>query len=599
MKIPHLALLPSLYAKECPEKTVLFQRNKETNSWDPISWATFNNWVEIIATALYDLGISNDKKIAIYSQNKVESFVVDFANFQLKAISVPLYATSSKEQVAYIINDAKVEILFVGDQKQYDNAVAIMNECPSLRKIVAFSEEISIQKEHSIYYKTLFEQGASSKTDFRKEMGNPEYLLNDLATIMYTSGTTGEPKGVMLIHENYNEAIRIHNIKLVSMSEEDTSITFLPISHVFERAWCYVCMFKKASVYVNEFPLEIQERIQEVRPTLMCAVPRFWEKVFVAVKEAIDNYSPIMRGIVAWAISIGEKYNIKHLSKGKKANPFLALEYYIADKLVFSKVKKKVGIENGNFFPVAGSSLSNEILYFFRCIGIPLMYGYGLTETTATVSCFDYVGYQIGSVGNTMSDLQVKISDDDEILVKGKTITPGYYNRPEANKESFTEDGFFRTGDAGKLVGNHLYLTERIKDLFKTSNGKYIAPQQIENRLSAITAIEQVITIGDKRNFVTALIVPNREVLQSWAMENNLQFKDDEEMLNSQRIKDFVMNQIQEAQKGMATYEHIKKFEFIKKGFTMEGGELTNTLKFRRAFIINKYDDLIEKMYKN
>jgi long-chain acyl-CoA synthetase len=227
------------------------------------------------------------------------------------------------------------------------------------------------------------------------------------------------------------------------------------------------------------------------------------------------------------------------------------------------------------------------------------MYGYGLTETTATVSCFDYVGYQIGSVGNTMSDLQVKISDDDEILVKGKTITPGYYNRPEANKESFTEDGFFRTGDAGKLVGNHLYLTERIKDLFKTSNGKYIAPQQIENRLSAITAIEQVITIGDKRNFVTALIVPNREVLQSWAMENNLQFKDDEEMLNSQRIKDFVMNQIQEAQKGMATYEHIKKFEFIKKGFTMEGGELTNTLKFRRAFIINKYDDLIEKMYKN
>jgi long-chain acyl-CoA synthetase len=294
---------------------------------------------------------------------------------------------------------------------------------------------------------------------------------------------------------------------------------------------------------------------------------------------------------------VARQYNIDYLDNGREPNWWLTLRYKILDFVVFKKIRETLGVENGNFFPVAGSSLSDQILLFLRGMGIPLMYGYGLTESTATVACFDYNDYRIGSVGKVLDGIDVKIGEDDEILLKGGTITKGYFNNPEANKAAFTEDGYFRTGDAGRIEDGHLYLTERIKDLFKTSNGKYIAPQQIEMRLAASPFIEQVMVVGDNRNYVTALIVPDFEALKEKAKEEGWDVSSKEAMVGNPVVYKFYEAEIERLQEGMAPFEHIKKFTLIKKGFTLEGGELTNTLKFRRLFITQKYAALIERMY--
>jgi len=332
---------------------------------------------------------------------------------------------------------------------------------------------------------------------------------------------------------------------------------------------------------------------------MMCSVPRFWEKVYAGINEKLETASPLMLGIVAWAIAVGKKYNITYLKEEKEPPFFLKLRYKIADKLVFSKLKTTIGIENGILFPTAGAALDDNINEFFRSLGIPVTYGYGLTESTATVSCFEKTKYVFGSVGKIMPDVQVKIGDENEILLKGKTIFRGYYNKPEVNAQAFTEDGWFRTGDAGKIIDNDIYLTERIKDLFKTSNGKYIAPQQIETKLTLDKYVEQVVVIGDKRNFVTALIVPNLPNIKEYAKTQNIEAETDEQLLQNQKINDFIAERIAVLQKDMATYEQIKKFALIAKGFTMESGELTNTLKIRRTVITERYKEMIDEMYRN
>jgi long-chain acyl-CoA synthetase len=331
----------------------------------------------------------------------------------------------------------------------------------------------------------------------------------------------------------------------------------------------------------------------------MCAVPRFWEKVYAGVQENIAKFSPFMQGIVTWGLATGHQYNIDYLRLGKKPSIFLQLKYSIVDKLIFSKVKQTLGIENANILPTAGAKLSDEILLFFRSIGVPIVYGYGLTESTATVSCFEYVGWEGGTVGTIMPDLDVRIGEDNEIQLKGKTIFPGYYNKPEANAVSFTEDGWFKTGDAGYIKDKAIIMTERIKDLFKTSNGKYIAPQEIETRLGVDKYIEQVAVIGDERNFVTAIIAPSITALEEYAKKNKIQFDTIDELLKTPEIYKLIESRIADLQKGMAGYELIKKFSLIKKGFSIESGELTNTLKMRRVVIMQKYKSLIDEMYSN
>lgn len=598
MENVHFSELVFAQAKKYGDRVALCQRTDLKEAWNHISWNEFANEVSSVAKALLETGIAEQQRVAQFSQNKAENLIVDFALYANRAIVVPMYATSSVEQVEFIVNDAEIEVIFVGDQHQYNVAYEVMKKSRFLKKIIAFDKEVEFTGTgHSMYYSELVMMGQKSTRHFEVEQRQSEATDSDLACILYTSGTTGNPKGVMLPHSCFREAMKVNTQRLTSLSDKDISIAFLPLSHVFERTWCYLCVSHGVTIYINLRPIEIPQTIKDVRPTLMCAVPRFWEKVYAGVQEGLSKFSPFMLGVVAWAIATGKKYNVDTLRTGKKPDLMLSIKYSIANKLIFSKLKHTLGIENANMLPTAGAKLSDDITLFFRSIGVPIVYGYGLTESTATVSCFDYTDYEIGTVGSIVDGVEVKIGEENEILLKGKTIFPGYYKNPEATKAAFTDDGWFKTGDAGYLKGNKIVMTERIKDLFKTSNGKYIAPQEIEARVGLDKYVEQVAAIGDERNFVTAIIAPSVPALEQYAKAHNLQYSSTEELLKLPEIYEFMHSRIREQQKGMAEYEMIKRFALIPKTFTIETGELTNTLKVRRSVIMQKYKLLIEEMY--
>lgn len=594
----HFSQLIFAQAKKYGDKTALCHREELGNEWSKISWASFAKKVSSAAKAFVELGVVEQQRVAQFSQNKAENLIVDFALYANRAVMVPMYATSTVSQVEFIVNDAEIEIIFVGDQQQYNVAHEVLQNSKHLKKIIAFdSQVVFADTDRTMYYSDFMALGEKSSKHFEVENRQNEASETDLACILYTSGTTGNPKGVMMPHSCFKEAMRTHTMRLTTVTDQDTSIAFLPLSHVFERTWCYFCIFKGVTIYVNLRPLEIQQTIKDVRPTLMCAVPRFWEKVYAGVNENLSKFSPFMLGVVTWAIATGKKHNVDYLRQGKEPGILLKIKYGIADKLIFSKVKATLGIENANMLPCAGAKLSDDITLFFRSIGVPIVYGYGLTESTATVCCFDYTGYEIGTVGSIMPDLEVKIGEDNEIMLRGKTIFPGYYRNPEANAAAFTEDGWFKTGDAGVVKNNMIILTDRIKDLFKTSNGKYIAPQEIETRLCLDKYIEQVAAIGDERNYVTAIIAPNIPALEEYATKHSIRYENVDELLKTPEIYKLMEERIAIQQKGMAGYEMIKRFALIKKSFTIETGELTNTLKIRRAVVMQKYKMLIDELY--
>lgn len=596
----HFSQLIFAQAKKYGDKVALYHREELSDEWSKISWTTYANQVLSIAKAFVELGVVEHQRVAQFSQNKVENLIIDFALYANRAVMVPLYATSSAQQVEFIVNDAGIEIIFVGDQQQYNVAHEVREKSTVLKEIIVFDKNVVFtDSNHTMYFSDFLLLGEKSTRHFEVEHRQNEAVESDLACILYTSGTTGNPKGVMMPHSCFNEAMRIHSLRLTSITDKDTSIAFLPLSHVFERTWCYYCTYRGVSIYINQRPTEIQQTIRHVRPTLMCAVPRFWEKVYAGVQENLSKFSPFMLGVVTWALAVGKKYNVDYLRVGKRPDVFLQIMYLIADRLIFSKVKHTLGIENANMLPAAGARLSDEITLFFKSIGVPIVYGYGLTESTATVSCFDYKDYVIGTVGSIMPDVEVKIGEENEILLKGKTIFPGYYNNPEANSAAFTGDGWFRTGDAGYIKDNNIVMTERIKDMFKTSNGKYIAPQEIETRLGLDKYIEQVAVIGDERNYVTAIIAPSIPALEEYAKKNKIAYENIDDLLQSTAIKEFLQIRIAEQQKGMANYEMIKRFILIKKSFAIESGELTNTLKIRRTVIMQKFKTQIEEMYVN
>ena len=598
MELIHFSKLVAAKAKKQANRVALYYRDYSVAKWVEITWRELHEKVERVARALVSLGVKEEDRVAICSQNMPQALMVDFANYANRAISVPMYATASVQQIEYIVNDAEIELLCVGEQIQYDNALEVIKNSKFLKHIVVFDPSVDLKGEpRAMYFEDFMRKGDDQSLQKTVEKRTKAASDDDLAIIMYTSGTTGESKGVMLPHSCLLEAMRIHDQRLVHIKRSDTSMAFLPLTHIFERAWTYFCLWEDVKVYLNQRPADIQNTLKEVRPTMLCAVPRFWEKIAAGVQLKIDTFSPFKKALVAWALAVGEEYNIGYRKDLKRAPLGLSIRYKIADRLIFSTLKKVVGLDRGRLFPVAGAALDDKLAKFFVSLGLPIMYGYGLTETTATVCCYPYHNYVIGSMGTLMPDVQVKIGEDGEILVKGKTVCSGYYKKPEINANSFI-DGWFRTGDAGKLVdGKHLYMTDRLKDLFKTSNGKYIAPQQIETILGGDVFIEQVAVIGNNRNYVTAIIAPNLEAIKGYAAQNNITYELVDELMENPQICKMMEERIAELQKDMAPYEKIKKFRLIKRGFTIESGELTSTLKLRRAVILQNYAAMIEEMY--
>jgi long-chain acyl-CoA synthetase len=603
MEYYHLSQLIHQQAKKFGDETAIKVRNEETGIWSPITWENFSKTVITLAEDLCHIGVQPLSNIGIYTQNRGECLFVDFAAFANRAAMVPLYATASVPQISYIINEAEIEILFVGDQVQYDNARQVLQNSPYLKQLIIFDNQVKLAEgdKKSIY----FDQFNSHKNRNSQDIISVEKRMKaaqdeDTAHIIYTSGTTGEPKGVVMTHANYKAVMKTHDERLNYLPQRYLSISFLPLAHVFEKAWSIYCLHRGCTIAIGYDPKEIQTYIKEVRPQAMCSVPRFWEKVYVGAQDKINSSGPLMRWIFKQAVKTGKKHNLDYVNNNKKAPLCLRLRFKFYDKLVYNTLKKTVGIENGVIFPAAGAALSDKINIFMQSVNIPLVYGYGLTETTATVACFPHRDFEMGTVGQVMPNTEVRIGENNEIQVRAASVTKEYYKKPQATADAFTADGFFRTGDAGSLTEKMgIVLTDRIKDLYKTSNGKYIAPQQLETHLMQNKYVESAIVIGDQKKFVSALIVPNFEELRNYATKNNIAYETNEDLYKNPKIVELFEKDIQAMQKEFANYEQIKRFTLLLEPFSMQNGELTNTLKMKRAFIAEKYKAAIDKMYED
>ena len=596
----HLSVLVHEQAKKYGQAPALTFKNFGSEQWKTVSWNQFSTRVKQVSNALLNLGVKPQENIAIFSQNSIHYLYTDFGAYGVRAVTIPFYATSSEQQVQYVVNDAKIRFLFVGEQEQYDKAHRVFPLCESLERIIVFdkSVRISTHDPNALYFDDFLALGENLPRQSEVEKRWAEANEDDLCNILYTSGTTGESKGVMLSYAQYHAALKA-NDECVPVGEKDRVINFLPFTHILERAWSYLALSEGAQLIINTDPKDIQESMRATHPTCMSSVPRFWEKVYTGVKEKLDNASPMQKKLFLRALSVGKKYNIDYLSKGKRPPLGLKLEYQMMNKTVLSLVRKQLGLEHPNIFPTAGATVSPEVEEFVHSVGINMIVGYGLTESLATVSC-DHKDkpYTVGSVGRIINGLQVKIGENNEILLKGPTITKGYYKREELNKTVFDSEGFFRTGDAGSLKNGELYLTDRLKDLYKTSNGKYIAPQMIEALLLVDKYIDQVAVVADQRKFVSALIVPEFRLLEDFARDKHIAFDSREDLCENATIQHMMLDRIHTLQQQLAPYEQIKRITLIPHHFSMEDGELTNTLKLRRPIINANYKKEIDKMYE-
>ena len=596
----HLSVLVHEQAKQYGDREEVIYKDFGGSEWKSVTWNQLSATVRQVSNALLNLGVKVQENIGIFSNNCLQYLYCDFGAWGVRAVTIPFYATSSEQQIQFMVNDAQVRFLFVGEQDQYDKAHRIFALCPSLERIIIFDKTVRISSHdpNALYFEDFLKLGEGLPRQSEVESLLKQASLDDLANILYTSGTTGDSKGVMLSHGQYYAALEA-NQKAVPITENDRVLNFLPFAHIFEKGWALLGMSVGARMIVNTYPQDVQQSMRETHPTSMSAVPRFWEKVYAGVMEKIDNAGALQRKIFHNALRVGRRHNIEYLSRGKRPPLMLHLEYEAINKTLFSIVRKELGLTNPNIFPTAGAAISPHVEEFVHSIGLNMVAGYGLTESLATVSCdqLDKV-YTVGSVGRPLDAVDVKISEEGEVLLKGKTITRGYYNRPDLNDTTFTADGYFRTGDCGYLKDGELFLTDRIKDLFKTSNGKYIAPQMIESLLLVDKYIDQIAIIADQRKFVSALIIPEYRLLEDYARKNNIPFESREDLCANDKIHSMIWNRIETLQQPLAHYEQVKRFTLVPHHFSMENGELTNTLKLKRRVINENYKAEIDKMYE-
>lgn len=578
-----------------PKKEALMR--KIDAHWQPISWEKLGTITTQLSKALLQQGVAPQQTVGILSQNTPQWTLTDLACLQIRAVTVPIYTSNTAEQALYVMNHAEIKFLFVGDEKQYLKALEVADQCPSLQKIILFDDHIQLKEQkYSIHWTDFLALGNNNALDEELQQRIDSRDLSDLFTVIYTSGTTGEPKGVMLTYENLAYQMLGHSQRL-EVDETDSSLSFLPLTHVYERAWTSFCLYKAIVVYYLEDTNLVREALAEVRPTLMCAVPRFYEKIFATVHDKADASSFAKRMLFKLAVKTGRRV-LTLKEQNRKPSFLLKKAYNFFDKMVYTKLKAVLG-GRIKFMPCGGANLEPSIGRFFQSIGINVKLGYGMTETTATVSCWGDNRFNLQSVGTLMPNVQVRIGEDNEILVKGGMVMKGYYKNPEETAKAFTPDGFLRTGDAGKIdENNNLFITERIKELMKTSNGKYIAPQLIEGKVGKYNLIEQIAVIADGKKFVSALIVPNYEMLTQAFKDLNIKYKNTADLIKHSQVIEYIGKQLQKFQSDLPDYEQIKKFTLLPTAFSIERNEITPTLKLRRKVIYANYSREIEAMYR-
>ena len=581
----HLSRLIHDQAKHYGDREVLIYKDFGGSEWKSYSWNQFSDTVKKVSNALLNLGVKVQENLGVFSQNSVQYLFCDFGAWGIRAVTIPFYATSSEQQIQFMISDAKIRFLFVGEQEQYDKARRVVATCQTLERIIIFDKNVRISTHdpNAMYFDDFLKLGENYPRQTEVDSLQAQASMDDIANILYTSGTTGDSKGVILTCGQYHAAM-VANGKCVPVDENDRVLNFLPFTHIFEKGWKILCLTKGAKLIVNTYPQEVQQSMKEMHPTCMSSVPRFWEKVYMGVLEKIEHSSAVQRKLFTHALNIGRKHNIEYLSKGKRPPLALHLEYEMLNRTVFSLVRKELGLENAHFFPTAGATVNPKVEEFVHAIGLNMIVGYGLTESLATVSC-NHLGepYTVGGVG---------------IPIEGPTITRGYYNREDLTKAAFTDDGYFRTGDSGYLKDGELFLKERIKDLYKTSNGKYIAPQMIESKLLVDKFIDQICIIADQRKFVSALIIPVYPLLEEYAREHGIPFENREQLCKDPKINEMMKERIDTLQQQLAHYEQIKRFTLLPHHFSMEKGELTNTLKIKRRVLNQNYAKEIDAMYQ-
>jgi long-chain acyl-CoA synthetase len=578
-------------------------RSKRDNRWGELSGREFDERVQNVALGLHQLGLRAGERVALLAESSPEWSITDYAILANAAINVPIYPTQSVDQVEYILRNSGARFLFVSTSKQMRRIKPALDRFRSKERprLIQFEESPSATNDDGpIDLSNLEKLGAEERRRQPQLFDQlaAEAKPDDLATIIYTSGTTGEPKGVMLTHHNL-VFDTLRSGELLSIRPDDVALSFLPLSHVFERTVLYIYMWFGVQTCFARGVETVAEDIKEICPTVVTAVPRLFEKIYATINKRAAEASPFKQKIFRRAIEVGREVALLK-DKGQRVPIGLALEHKLMDRLVFAKWRAAVG-GRIRFFVAGGAALSPELAYIFWGAGIPILQGYGLTETSPVVSFNRLAANRIGSIGQTIHGVKVRAAEDGELLVQGDNVMQGYYQMPEETERVLQryDDGiWFHTGDIGTIdADGFIRITDRKKDLIKTSLGKYIAPQLIENLIRGIPMVEQVVVVGNARKFPSALIVPAFDALRAYARTLNLETNDTRELVSHPRIVEYFKKKVDEVTKELAPHEKIKKIALLDREFSIEGGELTPTLKVRRKFVEEKHRELINALY--
>ena len=569
---------------------------KSGGRWIAISSDEMLERAKHIAAGLHAIGVRRGDRVALLSESRVEWTLTDAGSIFAGAIDVPIYPTLTPPQVRYILNDSGACVLFLANREKFVELRDVLGECPEVRQVIFFEPE-GITAEDGLTLVQLEDKGRELE---QRDPGFIDRMVlqtkpDDLATIIYTSGTTGEPKGVMLTHANLVSNL-IDSAGHLSFGENDSALSVLPLSHVFERQAMYMYLHKGMAVYFAESLQTIGANLREVHPTVLVGVPRIFEKIYQRIRESAAERGKLSVVLLAWSVSVAREY-AKRFVAHQPIPAFLKFKHWIASKLVFSKWQRAFG-GRMRLLISGGAALSADLAYIYIGAGIPILQGYGLTETSPVITTSKLEENRPGTVGTAIPNVEIRIAEDGEIEVRGPNVMRGYYNKPEETRAVFTSDGWFKTGDVGTIDNEgFLCITDRKKELFKTSGGKYISPQPIEQAIKGSRFVSQVVLVGAERKFPAALVVPVWEQLESYCRLKGIEVKSRSELCHHPRILDLIQRQIDALTPNLAKYERIKKVALLENDFTIEGGELTPTLKVKRRVIDEKYKDLIEQLY--